>query len=137
MCCALNPVRPILVCGLESGKLCLFEEEHDCDFEPFSDWKGTIVETLSTKPVSFIAWDVSIIYVVLPSNNRFKFVFLLKLEGTRFAVGFVEGLVQVWSRDCEKTFELQNHTMTVSSISWNHNKEAVDLFLTTSIDMVI
>ncbi|XP_046656182.1 WD40 repeat-containing protein HOS15-like isoform X2 [Daphnia pulicaria] len=116
MCCALNPVRPILVCGLESGKLCLFEEEHDCDFEPFSDWKGTIVETLSTKPVSFIAWD---------------------LEGTRFAVGFVEGLVQVWSRDCEKTFELQNHTMTVSSISWNHNKEAVDLFLTTSIDMSV
>lgn len=59
MCCAINPVRPILVCGLESGKLCLFQEEHDCDFEPFSDWKGTMIETSSTKLVSYIDWDVS------------------------------------------------------------------------------
>lgn len=59
MCCAINPFRPVLVCGLENGKLCLFQEEDDCDFIPFSDWKATIVETLSTNLVACVDWDVS------------------------------------------------------------------------------
>ena len=104
MCCAINPFRPVLVCGLENGKLCLFQEDDDCDFIPFSDWKATIVETLSTNLVACVDWDVSK-YTIFP--------YYLQVQIIKDICVCVVGRYQICNRVCGRSR---------SGVEWGNRK---------------
>ena len=38
ICSAINPIRPVLVCGLQNGKLCLFQDKNNT--QPFVSESG-------------------------------------------------------------------------------------------------
>ena len=61
---------------------------------------------------------------------------LLQVCGCKLAAGLTDGTVVVWNGDGTKSFELKQHSGTVSSISWNGVEVMSHLFVTGSYDQV-
>jgi WD40 repeat protein len=58
------------------------------------------------------------------------------VDGSKLAAGLRDGTVVVWNEDGTKSFNLKQHSDTISSISWNRVEEMSHLFVTGSHDEV-
>jgi WD40 repeat protein len=60
----------------------------------------------------------------------------LQVDGRKLAAGLDDGTVVVWFEDGTNSFELKQHSKSVTSISWNGVEVMSHLFVTGSDDQV-
>ena len=60
----------------------------------------------------------------------------LQVDGSKLAAALENGRVVVWNEDGTKSFELKQHSIVITSISWNGVEEKSHLFVTGSWDEV-
>jgi WD40 repeat protein len=59
----------------------------------------------------------------------------LQVDGSKLAAGLADGTVVVWFEDGAKSFESEQHSYYINSISWNRVEEKSHLFVTGSAEV--
>ena len=73
ICCAFDSKNPLLACGLDNGKWCLFKDDSTCS--PFSEWTTNLYSSSATTgKVMFMDWDVNIFLTLIISIKTLKYL---------------------------------------------------------------
>ena len=141
ICCAFDSKNPLLACGLDNGKWCLFKDDSTCS--PFSEWTTNLYSSSATTgKVMCMDWDVIILDNFCIFNNfhlNIEIFIPQQLSGSRVALGFDDGTVEVWDKDGEVVFSRKVHSKEVTEVFWNKKDTSTpsNLFLTRSLDSVL